>query len=225
MKKLQYLLLPSITLVVFIIFTILVKTVDVHYIQDIGFLGFYNLNTSVNNFVVSLDNALYNKVSDLLLYFSFATILPFAIMGLVQLIKRKSLFKVDREIYIMLAGYLMAVISYFIFELVKINYSPLSTADNLKPSYPSSHAFLFITILGINLFGLLYYVKMPNWCKIAGLCCVIILSIAMIIIRLFSGHHYLTDIIGAILLSINLLSIFASILKFSFDKKEETVSE
>ena len=116
MKKFQYLLLPSITLVIFIIWTILVKTVDVQYIQDVGFLGFYNFNTALNEKIQTLDTGLFHAISNGLLFLSFATILPFAAMGLIQLIVRKSFKKVDRIIYLLLAGYVITVVSYFIFD-------------------------------------------------------------------------------------------------------------
>ena len=225
MKKLQYLLLPSILLVVFIIFTILVKTVDVQYINGIGFLGFYSLNTQVNNFVVSLDNNIFNIISNLLLYLAFASIAPFAVMGLVQLIVRKGFKKIDPVIYLLLVGYVAIVAFYFIFELVKINYSPLSTVEDLKPSYPSSHVFIFIAMLGINLFGLFHYVKMPKTIKIVALCGVIALFIAMIVTRLLSGHHYLTDIFGGVLLSLVILTSFDALTRALLTKKEEVSEE
>ena len=99
MKKYQYLLLPTITLTIFIIWTIIVKTVDVKYIQDVGFLGFYSFNTSINDKVQSLNPTLFHAISKGLLFASFLTVVPFAIMGLVQLIVRKIFKKVDKIIH------------------------------------------------------------------------------------------------------------------------------
>ena len=219
MKKFQYLLLPSITLVIFIIWTILVKTVDVQYIQDVGFLGFYNFNTALNEKIQTLDTGLFHAISNGLLFLSFATILPFAAMGLIQLIVRKSFKKVDRIIYLLLAGYVITVVSYFIFELVKINFSPLSTKGDLHASYPSSHAFIFIVFMGVNLYGLFHYAKMNKIVKISVFCAVIALFMAMLVIRLLSGHHYFTDIVGALFLSINLLTIFDSLTRYFLTEK------
>ena len=210
MKKYQYLLLPTITLTIFIIWTIIVKTVDVQYIQDVGFLGFYSFNTSINDKVQSLNPTLFHAISNGLLFASFLTVVPFAIMGLVQLIVRKSFKKVDKIIYLLLVSYVVMVIIYFIFEIVKINYSPLSVKDDLKASYPSSHVFIFINILGANLFGFLYYTRPNKTGKIIAFCVVIGLFIAMLVFRLLSGHHYFTDIVGALFLSFFQLSLFDS---------------
>ena len=194
MKKLLYLVVPSIALIIFIIWTVLVKIVDVTYIQDIGFLGFYHFNTEVNDFVVTLNNSLFHKVTNVLLILALVSIIPFAVIGVVQLVKRKSLKKVDIILYELLGGYVAIAFLYFIFEIVKINFSPLSTAEELKASYPSSHVFITISVLLINFVGLLHYVKMPKFAVIACGCVVLALCVLAVIFRLFSGHHYFTDI-------------------------------
>ena len=135
--------------------------------------------------------------------------------------KRKSLKKVDLVLYLLLASYAIVAFSYFVFELVKINYSPLSTPTELKPSYPSSHVMFFMVILGVNLFGLFHYVKMGKTLKIAVYCCVIALFAAMVVLRLLSGHHYFTDIVGAIFISFNLLSVFDFLTRTFLPKTEE----
>lgn len=220
MKKYRYFLIPSIILTIFVIWTILVKFVDVHYIEDVGSLGFYTFNTGLNEKIQSLNTTLFHAISNVLLFVSFATIIPFAAMGLVQLIIRKSFKKVDRVIYLILISYVLMVIMYVLFELIKINYSPLSVKDDLHASYPSSHAFIFITILGTNLFGLFYYVKMNKTAKICAFCAVIALFFLMLITRLLSGHHYFTDIVGALFLSISLLSIFDALTRLLLVEKD-----
>ena len=222
MKNLKYLLIPSIALVIFIVWTILVKTVDVQYIQDIGFLGFYNFNTSLDNSIQTLNTDLFHKVTHVLLFLALATIIPFAVLGLIQLIKRKSLKKVDPVLYLLLTSYVLVVIFYFIFELVKINFSPLSTKNDLHASYPSSHVFIFIAVMGVNLYGLFHYIKMSKTLKIIAVCGVFALMTAMGVLRLLSGRHYFTDIVGALFLSVTILTIFDSLTKFFIkDKKTE----
>ena len=99
MKKYLYWLFPAISLVIFALWTILLLVVDVRDIAGISQLGFSTLNLKFNDFVVNLGTSLFKIFSDVLLYMSFATIVPFAIIGVVQLIKRKSLLKVDKFIY------------------------------------------------------------------------------------------------------------------------------
>ena len=132
----------------------------------------------------------------------------------VQKVKRKGLKYVDKMIYLLLTGYVMIVGFYVVFEIVKINFSPLSVKDDLHASYPSSHSFIFMALMLINMCGLLYYVKVNKVLKIVILATVIVLCFAMCVIRFLSGHHYFTDIIGAILLSAFIWATFNSISKY-----------
>ena len=102
MKKLTYLLIPSLFLAVFVIWTALVKVIDVQYIGAAGFLGFYHLNTQINDFVQNQNTHLFKTLTDVLMFAALSTLVPFAVVGLVQLIKRKDLKKVDSTIYIIL---------------------------------------------------------------------------------------------------------------------------
>lgn len=205
MKKVNYLYAPALTLIIFIVWTILVKTVDVKYIQAIGNLGFYTLNTNFASILQGMGTKAFDLVTDLLLYASLALVGLFAVIGLFQLIKRQSFKKVDPIIYILLGGYILMVIFYFVFELVKINFGPTSTPDNLKASYPSSHVFIFMTIVGTSLVALRRYkdvklIKNMSYVEFA------LLSILMAVLRLFSGQHYVTDIIGGVFLGFLLVT-------------------
>lgn len=221
MKKALYLLYPSIPLVAFIIWTILVKTIDVQYINDIGFLGFYDLNMKFIDSIYSVNMSLFSKLSDVLLYLSFATVIPFTVIGIMQLVKRKSLSKVDPILYFMLGGYVLAVFLYFVLDIAKINFSPDSIPGNLKPSYPSTHVFIFITFLSINAFGLFYYVKTSNLafiCIISGL---FLLIIGQVVFRSLSGHHYLTDIFGGVILATFVFALFYALFSMYSNKTNE----
>lgn len=206
-------LFPITALIVFIIFTILVKTVDVIFIPDVGYLGFHNINFQINDFINTLNKSLFNKLSNVLLIVAFLTILPLAIIGIIELIKRKSLLKVDLVLYFALAIYILIAILYFVFGLMKINFSPDSVKDNLKDSYPSSHVLISVSLLFVNAFACFTYLKNKTT-KMILLCSVSVLSICSVITRMFSGAHYFTDIIGGILLSFVVIATFWAITKF-----------
>ena len=225
MKKLTYLLIPSILLVIFVVWTALVKVIDIQYVGAAGFLGFYTLNTSINDIVQTLDIKTFDLLTDLMLYGAISTIVPFAVIGIVQLAKRKSLSKVDPVLYIMLAGYATMVVIYFVFEIVKINYSPLSTAEDLKASYPSSHILVFIVMLGAAVMGLLHLVKMNTALKVIINCLFVILAFLMGGLRLLSGQHYFTDVIGGLLISFTILTALNSLNRYFKSKKEEETNE
>ena len=116
MKRVLNYLTSIILMVLFIIFTILVKTVDICYISKVGYLGFYTANMNVHNAVLDLGKtSVLDKLTDVGLYLSFLFVLAFAIVGIVQLIKRKSLKKVDPLLYALLATYVVTVAFYLIF--------------------------------------------------------------------------------------------------------------
>lgn len=213
MKKYLYLLFPIISFILFLVFTILVKTVDVTYIHDIGYLGFYNVNSSINSKIQAMNTSLYDKLSDVIMIISFVGVAIFAVIGIVQLIKRKSFKQVDPILYILLGLYVLVAAMYLTFSLMKINFSPLSTKENLKDSYPSSHVFISITLFVSGVMTATKYVNMGKWMNVIGYAGAILLSILSAVTRMFSGQHYFTDIIGAILLAIFLISAYYSALK------------
>lgn len=221
MKKLAYLLVPSLFLVVFVVWTVLVKVIDVQYVGAAGFLGFYSLNTQINDFVQSQNTELFNKLTDVLMYIAISTLVPFAVVGLVQLIKRKDLKKVDSAIYIILAGYVAMVVIYLAFEIVKINYSPLSTAEELKASYPSSHVMIYSVMMGVAVLGLLHFARMHDDLKLLINIFYMFSTFGMAALRLLSGQHYFTDIIGALLVSYTILFAVNSLYRYSKNEKTE----
>ena len=225
MKKLQYLLAPSILLAIFIIWTALVKVVDIQYVGAAGFLGFYSLNTQINDFVQSMNTHAFDLLTDVMMFAAISTVIPFAIIGIIQLCKRKALNKVDPVLYIMVAGYVAMAVIYFVFEIVKINYSPLSTAEDLKASYPSSHILVFIVMLGAAVMSLLHYVKMNKVLKVIINCLFVILAFLMAGLRLFSGQHYFTDVIGGLLISFTILLALNSLKRYIESQKEEETNE
>lgn len=226
MRRLIRYILPTTILIIFIIWTILVKTVDVHYINGIGFLGFYNFNTQVNNHIIEFARTNeFSKITDVLMYLSFIVALVFVAIGVIELIKRKSLRKVDPIIYLVGAAYIAIAIEYFIFELAKVNFSPLSTPEELKASYPSSHVLIFNSVMGVGVITLFHYFKVNKILKLVTYISLVILLLSYPVARLYSGHHYFSDIIGGVLLSAFIITLFNSIRVDLLNKKEENIKE
>ena len=124
--------------------------------------------------------------------------------------KRKSLFKLDKEIIVLGTFYIALIGLYVFFEKVIINYRPILMDGFIEASYPSSHTLMTICLCGSSIIinKKLYNNKIP---KIMN-----ILSVAIIIItvvgRLISGVHWFTDIIGGIFISIALLMTLYSVI-------------
>src|SRR5574344_1373014 len=128
----------------FLIFTLLIKFVDVQAIGPNGSsVGLATFNSYFNNLVESYSKT-WNVISTLIMILSFALLAGIIVLGIVEIIKRKSLFKVDSRILALGIAVVVAVLVYFIFELVKINYRPILVYDALKASYPFTHVFLTI---------------------------------------------------------------------------------
>lgn len=188
-----------------VVYTILVKYIDVQVIgpkeSSVGF-------ATINKFVFNLTgvNMIFYHITDWLGFIPLFIAFIFAMIGLFQMIKRRSLFKVDKEIIGLGIFYVGVIGLYIFFETYIINYRPILMDGTLEASYPSSHTLLSICICGSSLMinKILYNNK-----KIFKLENIIsILSIFIIVIgRLISGVHWFTDIIGAVLISIALLKI------------------
>lgn len=188
-----------------IIYTLLVKYIDVQAIgPNDSLVGF----ATINNFMFNLTgvNMLWYDITDWWGFVPLFIAFIYAMIGLFQMIKRRSLFKVDKEIIRLGIFYVGVIGLYIFFETYIINYRPILMDGTLEASYPSSHTLLSICICGSSLMinKILYNNK-----KIFKLENIIsILSIFIIVIgRLISGVHWFTDIIGAVLISIALLKI------------------
>lgn len=230
MKKYLYFLLPISLLVVFTVFTILVKTVDVQYISTGNFyLGFYTMNHTVNSWLSYDKLDTMKKLSDAILYISFVFPLAFAITGVYQWITRKSLKKVDPRIYTLLGVYVVVVIVYFVFELAKINYSPIMKPDgSLKASYPSTHVFVTDVLFITGVVTAMSFINIKKaYLEVLVYVLLAVLGIVVGFVRLLSGQHWLSDILASYILTGLIISVYVYFYKkfHPVDEKEEVKAE
>ena len=193
----------------FIVFTVLVKFVDVQPVgAEASLIGFANLNTAV--FQLLGTNDFCYRLTQCLGIVAIATAARYAIDGFIQLIKRKSLFKVDREILMVGIIYAIVIILYVLFEKLAINYRPIITDEGLEASYPSTHTMLILTVFGtaIPLAG--KYIKNPKAATLEKICLIIFMWVT-VVCRLLSGVHWFTDIIGGLLISLALISLYKAL--------------
>lgn len=215
-NKRRNFIISGVLLLVAIIFTILVKTVDVKAVGASGTnIGFATSNQFV--FEKIGVNMVWDRITDVLEIVPAFIAVAYACIGLVQLVKRKSLFKVDKEIMLLGAFYVVVIALYVFFEKVIINYRPTLMNGLLEASYPSSHTLMTICVCGsaILMNKRLFNNKMTN---IINYILVGILTLT-VVGRLIAGVHWLTDILGGIIISSCLLMFFYSILDMT--EKEE----
>ena len=208
-KNKKRLVLGAGLVVVFVLWTVFVCFVDVRTIGPEGSsVGFATLNGFVHE--LTGVNWLLYTVTDWLGLVPIAVALGFAILGLVQLIKRKSLWKVDHSILALGVFYIVVMVAYVFFEVVVINYRPTLIDGYLEASYPSSTTMLVMCVMPTAAMQLNARIKNTVFRR-----CVIITIIVfiafMVIGRLISGVHWITDIIGGALFSIGIVTTYFSI--------------
>ena len=229
MKKHAYLIASISIFVIFLIFTILVKTVDVQMIYNNTYLGFYDLNFKFGNLVVNFGKYKSSRLfSDIILYIALGYSAILAIFGVVNLIQVKSLKKVNIRYYILLGAYISIAILYLIFELARVNFSPDSSVGNLKSSYPSTHVFVGCTLFLLNTYTVLKLLDPEKkWVIYLTNISTVVICLLMLFTRLLSLKHWLTDIIASVILSsfVYLLFIYFSHLFVPVNNSEETPNE
>lgn len=205
-KRRKEILLCGGLFAVAIIYTLLVKYIDV---QEIGpndsLVGF----ATINNFMFNLTgvNMLWYDITDWWGFVPLFIAFIYAMIGFIQMIKRRNILKVDKEILGLAVYYIIVIGLYIFFETCIINYRPTLMDGILEASYPSSHTLLSVCICGSSLIINKYLFKNRNFFKAENI--ISILSILVIVIgRFISGVHWFTDIVGAILISIALLKAF-----------------
>lgn len=208
-KRIKMLSMAVGLLVVFVAWTLLVKAVDVRPIGPEGSkIGFSAFNSLVHR-AVGVNMSLY-VITDWLGLVPIATVLGFAALGLCQLIKRKSLLKVDRSI-IILGGFYVAVAAVFLlFEALAVNYRPVLIEGKLEASYPSSTTMLVLCVMPTAVMQLASRIKSQP-VKLAVTLLIIAFIAFMVIGRILSGVHWITDIIGGAILSAGLVGIYRAL--------------
>ena len=206
-KKNKKRLFLGVSLVVaFVLWTILVCFVDVRAIGPEGSsVGFAALNGFVHE-LTGVNWFLYT-ITDWLGIVPIAVALGFAILGLVQLIKRKSLWKVDHRILALGVFYIVVMAAYIFFEVVVINYRPTLIDGYLEASYPSSTTMLVMCVMPTAAMQLNVRIKNTVLRRCAVIT-IVAFTAFMVIGRLVSGVHWITDIIGGALLSAGLVTMY-----------------
>lgn len=130
-------------------------------------------------------------------------------VGLVQLIKRKSLFRVDSSILVLGGFYVLVFLAYLFFEFFVVNYRPVLIEGVLEASYPSSTTMLMMCIMPTAIMQFHHLISSKGLRNIVNILCGIYASF-MVIGRVLSGVHWFTDIVGGILLSATLVMLYYS---------------
>jgi len=202
--------IAAILLGAFVVWTAAVQLVDVQPIGPQGStVGFATVNSWVHN-LTGVHMALY-MVTDWLGLVPIAFAIGFALLGLIQWVKRKHLRQVDFSILVLGGFYLLVMAAYVLFEVFVINYRPVLINGYLEASYPSSTTMLVLCVMPTTLMQLNARIKSQTLKRWIGFG-ITAFILFMVIGRLLSGVHWFTDIIGGALLSASLVMLYHSII-------------
>ncbi len=209
--------LGGISAVISLLIIAMVRMVDVSAIGPNGTsIGLSHINQKVHETIGV--NQIWYDITEILGGVAILVAGIFALVGFVQLVKGKSLAKVDKEIYAVGGLYAVVVVLYVLFEKVIINYRPVIMDGETAPeaSFPSSHTMLTCVVMGSAIILIGKYIQSEGLKKILQIAAAVIL-IVTVVGRLISGVHWFSDIMGGIFISLTLVSIFAGIVK-SFEE-------
>ena len=207
-------LLTGIGLIVtFALWTVLIRWVDVQAVGQNGTkIGFADFNVWFQQ-LTGVHMTLYT-ITDWLGLVPIFICLCFGVLGLVQLIKRRSLLRVDPDILLLGIYYVLVIACYLIFEMIPVNYRPVLIEGRLEASYPSSTTLLVLSVMPTLWFQANRRVSNAMIRKAVAVF-VVTFSVFMVIGRLVSGVHWATDIIGSVLLSAGLYMLYRSAVLYS----------
>ena len=206
--------------VVFLIYTLAVNLIDRQPIAPDGsMVGFAFINSWFSKTFGTI--GFFDLVSKLI---GILCLLIGAFWGLVfllRLIKRKDFRKIEKYLLVFLAFVIVLGVLYVFFNVFSVNVRPILEKDGTaEPSYPSSHALLIMSVTFVSAITLPYLIKDKSVLKIA--CPALrIVGIVGVAARLLSGVHWLTDIIGGVLLSLTVINLYKFALKTVYRKKNK----
>lgn len=207
----------SIFNVAFIVWKLLIQKVDVQPLGVNGTnIGFATINCWFHK-LTGVHMMLYT-ITDWLGLIPIFICMIFGVMGLIQLFQRRSLLKVDYDIIVLGMYYVIVIFGYLIFEMIPINYRPILIEGFLEASYPSSTTLLVLGVMPtlieqVNRRSESLIVK-----RIVQVL-VICFSAFMVLVRLIAGVHWLTDIVGSIMLSAGLFCFYKAAVVLCYKEK------
>lgn len=196
-------------LVLFALLAALLLTVDRAPIAGDGSLvGLASLNTSAHYLLG--ESHLAETLSNVLLVVPLASMLALAVIGIRQIVVRRSLAGVSRDLWLLLGLYVVMLVLYVLFNHVSINNRPLLQDGACEPSFPSSHTLLAVATLGAAMVQAGQRMRQGGARTTVVAVCAVAMA-ALVIARALSGVHWATDILGGILLGAALVAFYRAI--------------
>ena len=195
-------------LIVFLLWTALIRCVDVQAVGPRGTrVGFTAFNLWFHH-LTGVHMTIYT-ITDWLGLVPIVICLCFGAVGLIQMVRRRSLRRVDPDIVLLGLYYILVILAYLVFEMVPINYRPILINGALEASYPSSTTLLVLSVMPTLVFQVGRRCERKTVTRAVSII-VVLFSAFMVIGRSVSGVHWATDIVGSVLLSFGLFKLYQS---------------
>lgn len=207
-KNQKNFIVTAVLFLAFILYTILVKLVDVQAVgPENSQIGFATINQAIFTFFG--DNPFWYKVTEITGILALLVAAAFGLLGVAQLVTKKSIAKVDIDIIILGGFYVLVMVFYVLFEILTINYRPVILDEGLEASYPSSHSMLVFCIMITAIMQFRSRISEKNVLLVAEIASIVIIAVT-VLGRLVSGVHWFTDILGGVLLGSALVMLYYS---------------
>ena len=195
-----------ILLLLFFLWTALIQTIDVQSAGQNGTnIGFADLNVWFHK-LTGVHMNVYT-ITDWLGLIPLFICMVFGVVGLIQLIRRRNLLKVDSDILLLGVYYIVVIFCYLIFEMIPVNYRPIPIEGRMEASYPSSTTLLVMSVMPTLVFQTYRRVG-DKGIRYSIYVFTVLFTAFMVVGRTVAGVHWLTDIAGSVLLSSGLYLIY-----------------
>ena len=174
-------------------------------------VGLSTLNQVFHDFT-GVHMELY-RITDLLSILPIGIVMFFGALGLTQWFCRKKIMLVDFDILVLGGFYAVVAALFLFFEIFVVNYRPVLIEDILEASYPSSTTMLVMCVMPTAMMQANWRVK-NSLVKNTLICLMGCFTIFMVLARMISGVHWLTDILGGALLSAGLVILYDAVCSF-----------
>ena len=166
----------------------------------------------------------WTKITDIILIASIVILWLFALLGLIQWITRKSLFKVDKQILWMILPMALMAIVYLVCDKFltpdKFSFMPTRPDGSGEPSFPSTHVMVVTTIFFCISAALAKYIKSKG---VIALIDILMFALASVVAtgRIVSQKHSYIDVIGAVVFAFIFYEIYYFCIHHKESKKEK----
>lgn len=191
----------------FCILTCALKTMDVEAIGPEGSkVGFAALNGLFRDMFPYDKGSSFRNISNVLVLGGFGVVLFLGFWALLQMIKKRTVFKIERFFWVSGFLYILMFGIYLFFDnVIVVNTRPVLIDGILSPSYPSSHVLAgFVCYFSGAIVARKYNrFTLSGLLKLAG--------VLVCVFRCICGIHWFTDIVGSIMISLSLLNFYEAL--------------